>query len=79
MKTSWFIGVVLIYLLLNILSGFAEQQNLLGTTQVTTIQTLLQPVMTDDFNILNAVWSYISNFGEYFNLLISISTSSATD
>lgn len=72
MKTSWFIGLMMLYITLYILSSIAAQSNMVTATQISAIQGFMQPVGTDmssaststtgisaAFVLITNVWSYL--------------------
>ena len=74
MKTSWFIGLISLWFVMMILSGIAEQSNLVTSTVVESVQGLVQPEGTDvgsistgagtsaAYSIVTSVFSYLGPF-----------------
>ncbi len=71
MKTSWIIGIMMLWVVCYLLCSVIEGTNLFGSAQTGTIQGMMQPAGTDvssfedtsaigqAYSLITNVWSYI--------------------
>ena len=72
MKTSYFIYAITLWLVCLLFCSVAEQQNLIGSTQMGQLQTLIQPIIAENSSLISAVFAYVTNAGEYVKTIINI-------
>jgi hypothetical protein len=72
MKTSWIIGVVTIWLILFVLCMIVEDTTAMGSSDMSMLQSLVQPKGTDFSNIVSGAISLVTDVWQYFTLLIQL-------
>jgi hypothetical protein len=71
MKTSWFIGMVMLFMVLSVIANICEM-NYLGAGEVSTMQKLMQPDIPAYSNPVGAVVAYITVAWDYIKELWAI-------
>ena len=65
MKSSWIIGLLVLYVVLAIISGMVEMTSPLAAGDINRIQTLMSPTVPAYTNPLGAVFAYITWTADY--------------
>lgn len=69
MKSSYFIGLAIMFVVFTLISGICEADFAKGTESVTLLQQLVQPPMVDSSTFIGAIASYVNIGWDYVSIL----------
>ena len=68
MKTSWFIGIIMLFGIFTVISGIIEM-NTMGSDDISILQSLMQPQIPEFTNPLGAVFAVVNVAWDYLQVL----------
>ena len=71
MKTSWIIGVMMLYLLIFGIEMMVTEGDAFNVTQQDQLTALMSPAMTNQSGVVSGAVAFVANIGTYFATFVS--------